>query len=224
LFRSFYTHGHDVETLLSMVELGPERAQRFHSLSGGQKQRVALACALAGRPALLFLDEPTTGLDPRARQQLWRVVESFRDDGGTVLITTHYMDEAAVLCDRIAIMDQGQLIALGTPRSLVDGLGLVQFVEFDASAAVDETSLQALPPVEGVIRRGQHYRLRIDRSLAALRGVLGELERQGVIPIGLSTHQASLDDVFLSLTGRGLSEGATAGEGATEGTESEVHA
>ncbi len=204
LFRSFYSSGHDVEALLGMVELVEERAQRFHTLSGGQKQRVALACALAGRPDLLFLDEPTTGLDPRARQQLWKVVEHFRDEGGTVLLTTHYMDEAAALCDRIAIMDQGRLIALGTPRSLVDGLGLVQFVEFEASVAVDEGSLRDLPPVEEVTRRGVRYRLRIDRSLAALRAVLGELERQAVVPIGLSTHQASLDDVFLSLTGRGL--------------------
>jgi ABC-2 type transport system ATP-binding protein len=114
------------------------------------------------------------------------------------------MEEAAALCDRIAIMDQGKIIAVDTPRSLVDGLGLVQFVEFETKQTPDEAALSALPAVEKVDRRGEGYRLRIDRSLAALRAVLAELERQNVVPIGLSTHQATLDDVFLHLTGRAL--------------------
>ncbi|HEY4159771.1 MAG TPA: ABC transporter ATP-binding protein, partial [Polyangiaceae bacterium] len=202
--RSFYRKGRRVDDLIDELDLKDERAKQYSKLSGGQKQRVAIGTALAGDPELLFLDEPTTGLDPRARKALWSIVERFRNSGRSVLITTHYMEEAAALCDRIAIMDHGKIIALGTPRSLVDGLGLVQFVEFDAKPALDEAALSALPSVESVERRGERYRLRIDRSLSALRGVLGELERQQVTPIGLSTHQATLDDVFLALTGRAL--------------------
>ena len=130
LFRSFYPKGRSTEELLGLLDLKAERHQQYCRLSGGQKQRVAVACALVGEPELLFLDEPTTGLDPRARQSLWRVVEEFRAGGGTVVLTTHYMEEAAVLCDELAIMDHGKIIAAGTPRSLVDGLGDVQFLEF----------------------------------------------------------------------------------------------
>jgi ABC-2 type transport system ATP-binding protein len=204
LFRSFYRHGRSVDDLVKDLDLQAERKQQYHKLSGGQKQRVALGTALAGDPELLFLDEPTTGLDPRARQQLWAIVQGFQRRGRSVLITTHYMEEAAALCDRIAIMDHGKIIAVDTPRSLVDGLGLVQFVEFETKQAPDEAALSALPAVEKVERRGEGYRLRIDRSLAALTSVLAELERQNVAPIGLSTHQATLDDVFLHLTGRAL--------------------
>jgi ABC-2 type transport system ATP-binding protein len=206
LFRSFYPRGRDVDALLDLVDLREARHQQFSQLSGGQKQRVAVATALAGSPELLFLDEPTTGLDPRARQALWKIVEAFRAEGGSVLITTHYMEEAHSLCDEIAVMDHGKLIAQGTPRSLVDALGEVQFLEFELSEALDEPRIAAIAAVESVQRRGPRYRVRLARSLSALSSVLGELERQGVVPIGLSTHQATLDDVFLSLTGRGLSD------------------
>lgn len=206
LFRSFYEKGRDIDGLIGLLTLEAERDKYFSRLSGGQKQRVAVGCALVGDPDLLFLDEPTTGLDPRARRSLWTVVERYREEGRTVLITTHYMEEAAVLCDRIAVMDQGKIIAVGTPRSLVDGLGMVQFVEFESAAPPDEAALKALPSVESVTSRGQRHRLRIDRSLSALSAVLSELERQGVQPVGLSTHQATLDDVFLHLTGRALKQ------------------
>lgn len=205
LFRSFYSAGRAVDELIATLDLEGERHQQFSKLSGGQKQRVAIATALAGAPDLLFLDEPTTGLDPRARQTLWGVVEAFRSGGGTVLLTTHYMEEAAVLCDELAVMDRGRIIAQGTPRSLVDSLGEVQFVDFECSETPNDAALTALPAVHAVDRRGARYRLRIERSLAALTSVLEELGRQGVIPIGLSTHQATLDDVFLHLTGRDLS-------------------
>jgi ABC-2 type transport system ATP-binding protein len=204
LFRSFSRKGRSVDELVRELDLEAERKQQYYKLSGGQKQRVALGTALAGDPELLFLDEPTTGLDPRARQSLWSIVKGFQQRGRSVLITTHYMEEAAALCDRIAIMDHGKIIALGTPRSLVDGLGLVQFVEFETRQPPDEPALSALPAVETLERRGEGYRLRIDRSLSALGAVLAELERQKVTPIGLSTHQATLDDVFLHLTGRAL--------------------
>jgi ABC-2 type transport system ATP-binding protein len=204
LFRSFYRKGHNIEETLRLLDLESERHQQYCRLSGGQKQRVAVACALVGTPELLFLDEPTTGLDPRARQSLWRVVEQFRNDGGTVLLTTHYMEEAAVLCDEIAVMDHGNIIASGTPRSLVDGLGNVQFLEFDTNDPLNEAALEALPAVESIERRGQHFRVRLDRSLASLSSLLTEIDRQRATPIGLSTHQATLDDVFIHLTGRAL--------------------
>lgn len=204
LFRSFYVRGRAVDDLIDELDLREERKLQYYKLSGGQKQRVALGTALAGDPELLFLDEPTTGLDPRARQTLWGIVQRFQQRGRSVLITTHYMEEAAALCDRIAIMDRGKIIALGTPRSLVDGLGLVQFVEFETKQSLDVAAMSALAAVEAVDQRGEGYRLRIDRSLSALSAVLAELERQQVVPIGLSTHQATLDDVFLHLTGRGL--------------------
>jgi ABC-2 type transport system ATP-binding protein len=204
LFRSFYPKGRSTDELLRLLDLEAERNQQYSRLSGGQKQRVAVACALVGTPELLFLDEPTTGLDPRARQSLWKVVEQFRGEGGTVLLTTHYMEEAAALCDEIAVMDHGKIIASGTPRSLVDDLGNVQFLEFDTTDSLDETALRALPVVESVEHRGQHFRVRLDRSLSALSNVLSEIDRQRATPIGLSTHQATLDDVFIHLTGRAL--------------------
>lgn len=209
LFRSFYPKGRSTEELLQLLDLVAERHQQYSRLSGGQKQRVAVACALVGTPELLFLDEPTTGLDPRARQSLWKVVEQFRGEGGTVLLTTHYMEEAAALCDEIAVMDHGKIIASGTPRSLVDGLGNVQFLEFEAAEALDESALTALSAVESLEHRGQHYRVRLDRSLAALSIVLAEIDRQRATPIGLSTHQATLDDVFIQLTGRALTTEST---------------
>jgi len=119
LFRAFYHHGQDVGELLRIVELEGKRDSWVNKLSGGQRQRLALACALAGAPDLLFLDEPTTGLDPQSRRQLWGVLERFRAAGGTILLTTHYMDEAQVLCDRVAIVDHGRVIALGTPQELI---------------------------------------------------------------------------------------------------------
>jgi ABC-2 type transport system ATP-binding protein len=195
-----------VDEVIRLVDLEAERHKRFHKLSGGQKQRVAIACALVGAPEVLFLDEPTTGLDPRARKALWSVIEKFQSGGGTILLTTHYMEEAATLCDEIAIMDRGHVIARGTPRSLVDGLGLVQFVEFECDQALDEALLTSLEPVQAVDRRGQRYRLTIGRNLDSLTRVLDELHRQGVTPVGLSTHPTTLDDVFVQLTGHQLVE------------------
>jgi len=128
LFRSFYHQGHTIEELLEMVELDSKRASWVVKLSGGQKQRLALACALAGRPELLFLDEPTSGLDPQSRRQLWGLVRRVRESGGTVLLTTHYMEEAEILCDRVAIVDHGRVIAVGTPQDLISSLGTATVV------------------------------------------------------------------------------------------------
>jgi ABC-2 type transport system ATP-binding protein len=128
LFRSFYDRGHDVGEVLRLVELESKRGSWVNKLSGGQKQRLAIACALVGEPDLLFLDEPTTGLDPQSRRQLWELLQAFRHQGRTILLTTHYMDEAEVLCDRVAIVDRGRVIAQGTPRDLIASLGEARVV------------------------------------------------------------------------------------------------
>jgi ABC-2 type transport system ATP-binding protein len=153
------------------------------------------------------LDEPTTGLDPHARQLLWAVVDDFREGGGTVVLTTHYMEEAATLCDQIAIMDTGRIIARGTPSELVDSLGDVQFVEFVVGSAGPNFSperLLEIPVVTNVETRRDKLRLTLARDLEALALVLSKLSELGVVPVGLSSHQATLDDVFLHLTGKEL--------------------
>src|ERR1700730_1352765 len=150
LFRSFYRQGRDVDVVIRLVELDEKRDARVGKLSGGQRQRLAVACALVSDPDLLFLDEPTTGLDPQARLKLWEVVEEFRRSGGTVILTTHYMEEAARLCDRVAIMDHGRVIALGTPAELIAALAADQIVEFSLSGPFQEQALTTLAGVRGV--------------------------------------------------------------------------
>jgi ABC-2 type transport system ATP-binding protein len=204
LFRSFYRKGNPVEEVIERVELGEKRRARVGKLSGGQKQRLAVACALVSDPELLFLDEPTTGLDPQARLKLWEIVEQFKSTGGTVLLTTHYMEEAARLCDRVAIMDHGKVIALGTPHDLVASLGADQIIEFSLSGAVSENSLGQLPGVRGVRTRDGHYALTVSEIGSALPALLGLIKQEGAELITLTTHQATLEDVFVSLTGRML--------------------
>lgn len=206
LFRSFYTRGHDIEDIIARVSLQEKRQARVGKLSGGQKQRLAVACALVSAPDLLFLDEPTTGLDPQARLQLWDVVEQFKAGGGTILLTTHYMDEAARLCDRIAIMDHGQVIALGTPAELIASLGADQIIEFNLlnNASLHEGALRQLPGVTNLRVHENRYRLSVAQISATLPALLAELEKQTVKLDQLTTHQATLEDVFVSLTGRML--------------------
>ncbi len=210
MFRSFYSRGHDLDYIISLVSLEEKRTARVGKLSGGQKQRLAIACALVGNPDLLFLDEPTTGLDPQARLQLWDVVEKFRASGGTILLTTHYMDEAARLCDRIAIMDHGKVIALGTPSELIASLGADQIIEFSVTGEniqLQPGALSRLPAVTGVRVHNDTYSLRVSQISLALPALLAELEKQGVKLDKLTTHQATLEDVFVSLTGRMLRDG-----------------
>jgi ABC-2 type transport system ATP-binding protein len=134
LFRSFFRKGPTAERVLGLVQLEEKRRARVGTLSGGQKQRLALACALVGDPELLFLDEPTTGLDPQARRQLWELIEEFKRAGRTIVLTTHYMDESERLCERVTIMDHGKVIALGSPRELVASIGVEHVVEFSVDA------------------------------------------------------------------------------------------
>jgi ABC-2 type transport system ATP-binding protein len=208
LFRSFYTRGRDVDDVIQAVALEEKRKARVGNLSGGQKQRLAIACALVNNPYLLFLDEPTTGLDPQARLQLWEVIERFRKRGGTTLLTTHYMEEAARLCDRIAIMDHGRVIALGTPAELIASLGADQIIEIKSGwGQLHASSLSRLSGVLGVRPKDDGYLLTVSEIGEALPALLSELEKQNVKLDRLTTHQATLEDVFVNLTGRMLRDG-----------------
>ena len=206
VFRSFYPRGPDVDELLEIVELRPKRDAWVSKLSGGQKQRLSVACALAGDPELLFLDEPTTGLDPQSRRQLWAVLEQFGARGGTILMTTHYMDEADELCDRVGIMDQGRLIALGTPRELVASLGAEHVVEFalENGVHVDDLVLAALPGVRDIRRDQAHTHLSTSELHRTLPALLDALRACHASLSQLGTHSATLEDVFVTLTGRQL--------------------
>src|SRR5881628_364306 len=207
LFRSFYERGRDVDEVIALVELESKRASWVSRLSGGQKQRLAVACALVGDPDLLFLDEPTTGLDPQSRRQLWDLLADFRHRSGTILITTHYMDEAQVLCDRVAIIDRGRVIALGSPRELIASLGAEHVIEFaPANGAVPPLPdrLRRLPGVCDVRAAGGVVSLSATELHTVLPALLGVLEEAGVPLSMLATHSASLEDVFVKLTGRHL--------------------
>jgi ABC-2 type transport system ATP-binding protein len=208
LFRSFYHHTHSVDEVLDLVSLGEKRRSWVGKLSGGQKQRLAVACALVSRPELLFLDEPTTGLDPQSRRQLWEVIERFRGAGNTVLLTTHYMDEAERLCDRVAILDHGRVIALGTPRELIASLGAEHVIDFTlavgtAPAGLSE-ELTGLPGVRSVRPSAEGMSLTAAELHRALPALMSVLERRGLALSALTTHHATLEDVFVSLTGRQL--------------------
>jgi ABC-2 type transport system ATP-binding protein len=207
LFRSFYRRGHSVNEVIHTVALEEKRDARVGKLSGGQKQRLAVACALVSDPELLFLDEPTTGLDPQARLSLWDVVERFRAGGGTVLLTTHYMEEATRLCDRVAIMDHGKIIALGTPSELIESLGADQIIEFRVTKELAEDVLANLPAVNHLHKRGEDYSLTVAEIGVALPALLAEIKQQQSELVTLTTHQATLEDVFVSLTGRMLRDG-----------------
>jgi ABC-2 type transport system ATP-binding protein len=210
LFRSFYRRGRSVDEVLAWVELEGKRDSRVGQLSGGQKQRLAVACALVSMPEILFLDEPTTGLDPQSRRQLWNLLETFRAHGGTILLTTHYMDEAQQLCDRIAVVDHGKTIALGTPRELIASLGAEHVVEFalaDGDHLPSREVLRALPGVQDVRAENGSISLIATQVHLAVPALLATLQEAGARLSLLTTHNATLEDVFVSLTGRHLRDG-----------------
>ena len=204
LFRSFYRHGPAAEDVMRRVALEEKRNAWVIKLSGGQRQRLSLACALVNDPELLFLDEPTTGLDPQSRRQLWDLIETFRERGGTTLLTTHYMDEAERLCDRVAIMDHGRVIALGTPAELIASLGAEHVVEFSSEGTLDFGGVERLPSVRQARREAAGFALIVREPHVAIPELLAELARQQVHLQRLTTHHATLEDVFVSLTGRTL--------------------
>jgi ABC-2 type transport system ATP-binding protein len=208
LFRSFYARGREVDEVISVVQLDEKRHARVGKLSGGQKQRLALACALVGDPELLFLDEPTTGLDPQSRRQLWDLITELKASGRSIVLTTHYMDEAERLCDRVAIVDHGRVIALGTPRELIAGLGAEHVVEFTvtggADGALDVPALERLDGVKGARVHDGRWSLEAVELARAVPAILGALAERGLPLEELVTHSATLEDVFVSLTGRQL--------------------
>ena len=206
LFRSFYRDGPSPDDLLRSLSLDEKRNARVGKLSGGQKQRLAVACALVGEPDILFLDEPTTGLDPQSRLQLWEVVAEFRRRGGTVLLTTHYMEEAERLCDRIAIVDHGKRIALGTPQELIARLEAPHIIEFASRPALTEGDFAQIGGFHGASLRGDRWQLRVDSLATAVPQLLAAVDARGAVLETLSTHAATLEDLFVALTGRELRE------------------
>jgi ABC-2 type transport system ATP-binding protein len=181
-------------------------------LSGGQRQRLAVACALVGDPRILFLDEPTTGLDPQSRRQLWDIVREFKNRGGTVLLTTHYMDEAERLCDRVAIIDHGEVIALGAPAELIASLGAEHVVEFTLENinGLPTDGIARLSSVKSVRMEGASYSLNVEEPHVAIPALIQYLWDSGAALAGLTTRHASLEDVFVTLTGRHLREDSSA--------------
>jgi ABC-2 type transport system ATP-binding protein len=207
LFRSFFRQGAPANEVIARVQLEEKQNSRVGDLSGGQKQRLALACALVGDPDFLFLDEPTTGLDPQARRQLWELIEEFKKSGRTILLTTHYMDEAERLCDRVAIMDHGKVIDLGTPRELIAATCAEQMVEFTAgsvSHALDVPALRRIQGVREVRTENGAVLMQVTELHTSVPALLAELTRQNVPLTELRTHSATLEDVFVTLTGRHL--------------------
>ncbi|MBI2807776.1 MAG: ABC transporter ATP-binding protein [Planctomycetes bacterium] len=210
LFRSFYDRGVEPLDVLDMVELEEKQHAWVVKLSGGQKQRLAIATALVGDPELLFLDEPTTGLDPQSRRQLWEILRDLRADGRTVLLTTHYMDEAEKLCDRVAIVDHGKVIALGTPAELIARLGGNHTIEFtlEENGQLAQENLEKLPAVVKVRREEDAYILAVTAVHLAIPALLELQQARGVSFAQLTTRHASLEDVFVTLTGRHLRDDA----------------
>jgi ABC-2 type transport system ATP-binding protein len=211
LFRSFYRQGIDPQQAMAQVSLEDKAKSWVRNLSGGQKQRLAVACALVGDPELLFLDEPTTGLDPQSRRQLWDIIRGFRETGRTVLLTTHYMDEAELLCDRVAIVEHGRIMALDTPRELIASLGGDHVIEFTCQCTgnlqyFDPDQFASLPAVTAVRVEGQRRCLSVREPHVALPALLDRLASLSCSLTSLTTRNASLEDVFVKLAGRHLSD------------------
>ncbi|HEY8174179.1 MAG TPA: ABC transporter ATP-binding protein [Gemmatimonadaceae bacterium] len=207
LFQSFYRNRRPVDDVITLVQLEEKSKARVGTLSGGQKQRLAVACAIVGDPKLLFLDEPTTGLDPQSRRQLWDLITQFRAEGRTVVLTTHYMDEAERLCDRVAIVDHGKVIALDTPRALIASLNAEHVIGFTLegeTASPDERALRALDGVTSLRRDNGAFELKSMELRRTVPSLLSFLERNQLQLAELRTRSATLEDVFVSLTGRHL--------------------
>jgi ABC-2 type transport system ATP-binding protein len=210
VFRSLYPRGLDPHETLGLVHLSDKSEAWVRTLSGGQKQRLSLACALVGDPEVLFLDEPTTGLDPVSRRSIWEIVEGLKQRGRTVLLTTHYMEEAERLCDRVGIIDHGKLLALGSPRELIASLGAEHVVEIALDREIDDDALRTVPGVEALRRiedGGEGaiaWRLTVGDVARSVPPLLSLVAARGLEPRRLATHHATLEDVFLAHTGRSL--------------------
>jgi ABC-2 type transport system ATP-binding protein len=211
LFRSFYSSGPTPEEAIARVGLEEKVRSYVDKLSGGQRQRLAVATALVGDPDLLFLDEPTTGLDPQSRRSLWDVIRSLRERGRTVVLTTHYMDEAERLCDRVAVIDHGKVIALGTPGELITRVGGENVIDLDLDPAGTlrpaHEDLTQLPTVKSVREEGDRITLTAGEPHRALPALLDLIRKAEIKLAGLTTRTATLEDVFVTLTGRHLRDG-----------------
>ena len=209
LFASFYREPRASSEVMDQLQLTEKADSWVGKLSGGQRQRLAVATALVGNPKILFLDEPTTGLDPQSRRQLWDIIREFQRSGGTVLLTTHYMDEAERLCDRLAIVDHGQIIAEGSPASLIERLGGHHVIEFSVDNAANGASdavWKSLPGVESITKEDGVISLNVREPHRTIPALLDAVDRDGAHLLHLNTLQCSLEDVFVHLTGRHLRE------------------
>ncbi len=213
LFRSFYRSGMEPSEAIAKVSLQEKANARIKALSGGQRQRVAVATALVGNPKLLFLDEPTTGLDPQSRRDLWRIITEFREGGGTVLLTTHYMDEAERLCDRVAIFDRGKILAIDAPQKLIANLGAQHVVVFtvngDSASSLAEDFGADLPGVISARVESEHRCLSVREPHIAIPALLALINERGLQLTSLTTRQATLEDVFVHFAGHRLNDDET---------------
>ncbi len=208
MFRSFYDEGIEAEEAVALVSLEEKADAWISKLSGGQQQRVAVACALVGKPELVFLDEPTTGLDPQARRQIWNIVTDIKRAGNTVFLTTHYMDEAEKLCDRVAVVDHGKIIAMGSPRDLITRLGGEHVIEFSLESngdrTVDPETFSRIVGVTKSIEESGRYLLTVAEPHLSIPGCLDLLSKESLQLKSLTTRHVNLEDVFVNLTGRHL--------------------
>jgi len=204
LHASYYRQPADWRRLLETLGLAGKRNTPYRKLSGGQKQRLSIALALVGNPTVAVLDELTTGLDPQARRDTWELIEQIRDAGVTIILVTHFMDEAERLCDRLALVDSGRIAALDTPAGLVARAAQEQRVRFRPATPLDEQALTGLPEVTGVQRRGEMVTVTGTGNL--LHAVTSLLARHQIIAEDLRVEQPSLDDAFIRLTGRRLDQ------------------
>jgi ABC-2 type transport system ATP-binding protein len=205
LFGSFYAQHADMDAILERLGLSEKRSSPFSKLSGGQKQRLFIALALINQPQIVFFDELTTGLDPQARRAMWDLVRQIRQQGRTVLLTTHFMEEAERLCDRVAILDHGRIVALDSPEALIQGLGVDKRIIFTLPNGSQDPLLEKLPQVDRVERSGERYVV-YGHGDDFSSAVVGALEGAELTFRDLRTEQPNLEDVFLSLTGREIRE------------------
>jgi len=204
LFRGFYRRGRPTDELVELMDLGEKRSTRTKDLSGGQRQRLSVALALVNDPELVFLDEPTTGMDPAGRRALWDIVLGLKAEGRSILLTTHYMEEAEILCDRIAIMDHGHILEEGTVEELVSRRFKERAVRFDAIEGLSDERLAGMPGVSTIKHEDGDVLLFTRDVPATIGAVLDAAEQLGVEPANLGVRRATLEDVFLDLTGRAL--------------------